>query len=404
MNINSHFIIEEILKYSPSHLIIGYSGGIDSSVLLDIAYHSKISVTAIYINHAINSNADNWEKHCKDKCNDLNIKFISYRLEQVPKGESFEAWASKQRMSFFKTEMVKHPNPLLLLGHHQDDQAETFLLQAIRGAGLAGLASIPRYKKLKVGAVIRPLLKHSKAEIINYAKLHNISYVYDDSNEDNKYRRNLIRNKVLPTLQGVTPNIAKTLSRSANICAKSNYVLNILLDKELNNISIKNDILLDKFINLEKTLQQSILHLWFKNITKISLKDNQITDISYSLNNSAPSTGWQININKKYSIVLAYNLLKISNNNANITTKVNQEAIFEWLKKQLDKSLDIDNIIIRDRLGSDRCRYIGRNKTTKLKVLFQELKIPQHERKNIKIIELNQQIIAVYPFFICDVK
>ena len=403
MNISAQTILKEILKYNPSHIVIGYSGGIDSSVLLNICSQINIPIIATYINHNIHKDAEVWKKHCKDKCASLGIKFITHKLDKAPKGESFEAWASKQRMAFFQNEMANHSNPLLLLGHHQDDQAETFLLQAIRGSGLAGLAGIPKYRKLKIGAVMRPLLEYTKAEIEDYAKLHNISYIYDDSNEDIKYRRNLIRNQVLPILKEINSSISETLSRSANICAKSNNLLTTLLNKELKTITNGDKIIVDKLISLDRELQESLLHLWFKNITSISLKNNQIEDISHSLNSSNISTGWQIDINENYFICLEYSKLKIKTKTSSSSTRaeITQETIVTWLNEQFNDTINIEKLIIRDRLGSDRCRYVGRDKSTKLKTLFQELKIPERDRKDIKIIEVNQKIIAVYPYFIC---
>ena len=99
-------------------------------------------------------------------------------------------------------------------------------------------------------------------------------------------------------------------------------------------------------------------------------------------------------------------LLKIKTTLININSKANDETILKWLKEMLDSSINVDTnkLIIRDRLGTDRCRYIGRNRSTKLKTLFQELQISEKERKNIKIVELDQKIIAVYPFFICDIS
>lgn len=137
MSLDKTQIISQILKHSPSHIIIGYSGGVDSSVLLDITKDLDIPTIAIYINHNIHPDALKWQLHCQTICNNANIDFIAHSLDQAPKGESFEAWASKQRMDFFIEIMSQYSSPILLLGHHLDDQAETFLIQAIRGSGLA---------------------------------------------------------------------------------------------------------------------------------------------------------------------------------------------------------------------------------------------------------------------------
>ena len=129
MAFSSH-ISKEIINLSPSHIVIGYSGGVDSSVILDICAKLSIPSIAIHINHCINDNADSWQEHCQSECKKRNIYFIAHKLDKCPKGENFEAWASKKRMAYFRTTLLTLPSPLLILGHHQDDQAETFLIQA----------------------------------------------------------------------------------------------------------------------------------------------------------------------------------------------------------------------------------------------------------------------------------
>ena len=236
MTINTTNILKSIHSLKPSNIIVGFSGGIDSSVLLHICKSLDIKVIATHINHKKNPKANSWQSHCKLVCDDYGIDIIYNAIGSKPPNENFEAWASKQRMEFFKQIMSQYDNPLLVLGHHRDDQAETFLLQAIRGSGLAGLAGITYCKKLEFGNVMRPLLKYSKKDIIYYAKLHNVRHIHDDSNDDNQYRRNFIRNKIIPELQNINPSISKTLYRSAKICSQSNNILNKLLTKELNAI------------------------------------------------------------------------------------------------------------------------------------------------------------------------
>ncbi|GAB4222166.1 MAG: tRNA lysidine(34) synthetase TilS [Francisella sp.] len=397
MPINKSLILNEIKKLSPSHIIIGYSGGIDSSVLLNICKELDIPITAIYINHNVHQDSLKWQQHCQKICQKYNIEFISYSLEISPKGESFEAWASKQRMIFFKKVMQKYSNPLLLLGHHQDDQAETFLIQAIRGAGLSGLAGMPYYKKLHYGGILRPLLNYTKNDIEKFAKSNNINHIYDDSNENIKYRRNLIRQKIMPILQQVNPNISQTLSRNANICAQSNNILQKLLEEKLQSVSQNEKLTINKLTALDKDIQKSIIHLWFKNHTQKLITNKQVNNIYNAIQN--PQTGWKIDINKNVQIQIQYNYLII--NYKNVNKHHDKEDIINWLSKNLQQKINPDTIVIRERKANDKCKYKGRNKANKLKILFQELKIPAEERLKAKVILQGEKIIAVYPFFVC---
>lgn len=398
MSISKSLVLNEIKKFSPSHIIIGYSGGVDSSVLLNISKELDIPLIAIYINHNLHRDSLKWQIHCQKTCQRYNLQFISHSLDKAPKDESFEAWASKQRMAFFEKIMQRYPKPILLLGHHQNDQAETFLIQAIRGSGLAGLAGIPYYKKLHHGSVLRPLLNYNKIEIEEFAKLNNITHIYDDSNEDTKYRRNLIRNKIIPILQQVNPNISETLSRSASICAESNNILQKLLAEKLQSISQNTTIIISELIKLDDDIQKSLLHLWFKQNTQQSLKSKQIKDLHLAVNNA--STAWKIDINNNCQIHIQYNQLMIRYTAP--ATDVSKEAIISWLIENLNKKIDLTKIVIRDRKPDDKCRYHGRNKANKLKILFQELQIPATDRSKAKIILNDQRIIAVYPFFVCE--
>lgn len=400
MNTISTKTLAAVLKHKPSVIVVGYSGGVDSTVLLHLCRSLKTKVIAVHINHHININSDKWQEHCRSNCEDYGIEFISNSIGTKPNGENFEAWASKQRMQFFQGIMSKYDNPLLLLGHHRDDQAETFLLNAIRGCGLAGLSGIPYYRKLEYGAVIRPLLDHSKIEINDYAISNSIKHIHDDSNDDNSYRRNLIRNEIIPELQRLNPSISKALSRSATICSESNRVLDKLLSKELLNISTGISIDIDKLFKHDKDIQKSIIHLWFKKHNKVILKNNQVNNIVDALDSNKDSTGWIIDIGQSLQVTIEYNLLVI-NSIIPSNIGVDKHAIITWIENKLGIKYDTQDLVIRDRESTDRCRYIGRDKNNNLKTLFQELKIPSRVRSRSKIVTYDDKIIAVYPFFVC---
>ena len=391
------------LGHKPSVIVVGYSGGVDSSALLHLCKNINTKVIAVYVNHHINADSDKWQEHCLSTCTEYGIEFISHSLDTKPIGENFEAWASKQRMLFFQSIMSKYNNPILLLGHHRDDQAETFLLNAIRGSGLAGLAGIPRYRELEFGCVIRPLLDYTKAEIHEYVLRKNITHIHDDSNDDNNYRRNLIRNELMPVLHTLNPSISKTLSRSADICSDSQSVLDKLLSRELSNILVGASIDIQKLNNLDTDIQKSVIHLWFKKNTKVILKNNQVQNIVKSLDLNKDSTGWIIDISQSLQVTIEYNLLVI-NNTAPDSYDIDNHYIITWLETKSGLNYNIQNLVIRERQSTDKCRYIGRDKNNNLKTLFQELKIPSRLRSQAKVITQNDNIIAVYPFFVCPIN
>ncbi|MBK2004547.1 tRNA lysidine(34) synthetase TilS, partial [Francisella orientalis] len=173
-----------------------------------------------------------------------------------------------------------------------------------------------------------------------------------------------------------------------------------LLKEKLQKISKDNNLVVSELLTLDNDIQKSLIHHWFKEATNQSLKSKQIKEIHKALNGDI-HTGWQLDINQQYQISVEYNQLIIKNNNL-IDLSSDNKDIIEWLKKKWNKDFNAEEIIVRERQASDKCGYQGRNKANKLKVLFQELKIPASERSITKVILLNDKIIAVYPFFICN--
>jgi len=392
--------IKKLQEFKSDAIIVGFSGGLDSSVLFYLASQIKTQIIAIHINHNISPQADKWQKHCQETANKYNIEFIAHKLNKCPSQESFEAWARKQRMKIFEKELRKHTKPLLLLGHHQDDQAETFILQALRGTGLNGLSAMPSYKKVQTWTICRPLLEFKKQDLYDLAIENNITWVEDDSNRNPKYLRNFIRHHIMPELDKIQPQVSKTLSRSASLCASSNKILQTLLDDKIKSL-IKDNYSLDleQFNNLDSNLKAHLFHSWIKNNTKKSLTQTQTLQIIKSL--QMATTGWRYIINNDFEIKVEYNFLKICRKNIQ-EVNVNRQEILKWLAENLEQYFDEKKIIIRKRKAQDKACYKGRNKKNKLKNLFQELKIPKDKRLYAKIIEYKSEIIAIYPFFVCS--
>jgi len=198
-------------------LWVGYSGGVDSHALLHLVATSNVKTAyltkVIHVNHGISVHAHEWEAHCKNVCETLGLELITVRSTvEKDKGDSLEAKARECRYGAF--ESVFEKNDVMLTAHHQDDQAETLLLQLFRGAGPKGLSSMPSIRALAGGHLVRPLLNVTRDDIERYAQYHKLQYIVDDSNKDTTFDRNYIRHQVMPMIKDRWPSAAKALKRS----------------------------------------------------------------------------------------------------------------------------------------------------------------------------------------------
>lgn len=188
--------------------LLALSGGIDSIVLLNVFSEIKkqinINFKAIHINHGISKNSKAWELFCIDACKKLNIELIidKYKVTKNP-SESLENNARIARYQSF----YKQSAPIIILAHHLEDQVETILSQIARGSDLHNIASMKIISTKRGKILYRPFLFTEKNDILNYAKKNNLQFIIDESNLDNKFLRNFIRNKILPQFKRFDSNI-----------------------------------------------------------------------------------------------------------------------------------------------------------------------------------------------------
>jgi tRNA(Ile)-lysidine synthase len=217
-----------------STVLTGLSGGVDSVVLLHILHRlaprHSFSLSALHVHHGISSNADDWADFCKALCEDCSIPLHIEKVDIAPlRSHGIEAAARKLRHSAFAARGCD----FVALAHHADDQAETLLLQLLRGAGVRGASAMPLISApgvLNAGAcsVIRPLLRCTRQEILSYARAHQLRWIEDESNADDNYPRNFLRHQLLPLLQQKFPAYRSTLSRSALHFAEASQLLDEL--------------------------------------------------------------------------------------------------------------------------------------------------------------------------------
>lgn len=213
-NVELSLGLAQALRQVPkaSRYFVALSGGLDSIVLLHCfrLLHPAASLTAIHVNHGLSPNADKWAAHCQQVCQTLAIPCLVEDVTIIPEGDGIEAAARKARYDVFEQHLSK--GEVLLQGHHQNDQAETVLMRALRGAGPKGLSAIPQERLLKNGAcVYRPLLNISRSKLLEQAQQLTLSWVEDESNSDPSFDRNFIRNEILPVIEQRWPKAVSAL-------------------------------------------------------------------------------------------------------------------------------------------------------------------------------------------------
>ncbi|UJF25436.1 tRNA lysidine(34) synthetase TilS [Suttonella sp. R2A3] len=224
------------VDYQPSQYLLGLSGGVDSVVLLHllVAQRARLGapLVACFLDHGWHEDAPKWAALCERFCAALNVPFFCERLAyHANDGRGPEAQARAARYRTFAAHLPA--KGALLTAHHQDDQAETLLLQLLRGAGLAGLSAMPVRKTFADGEHWRPLLHVRREEIMVYAKEHALDYVDDPSNTDTRYARNRLRHDCLPALEASFPGATQQIARSAQWLGESQMVLDEALDAYL---------------------------------------------------------------------------------------------------------------------------------------------------------------------------
>lgn len=265
-------IQSRVFASTPSTMAVAYSGGLDSSALLYLAktYAEArgIALFAFHIHHGLSPHADAWLAHCEGECGRLGIPFDA-RGVLVETGDSIEQAARLRRYAALGELCVKHGVPLLLTAHHLDDQAETVLLQLLRGSGVAGLSGMETASRaldlLGDGELVlgRPLLGVSRAELESFTAVASISHIEDESNADLRYARNALRHEVLPVLSQYFPGFEQRVARGARHARSAQRLLEELAAQDFTDCVDGACLSLSRLGLLNADRIDNLLRYWF---------------------------------------------------------------------------------------------------------------------------------------------
>ena len=393
------------------NFLVAYSGGLDSHVLLHLMSRiPDIAVRAVHIDHGLQDVSPWWSRHCRDICSDLGVPLerLSLKLE-VPSGQSVEAYARSKRYAAFDD--LLEPDEVLLTGHHQNDQAETLLIQLLRGAGGAGLASMPMISGFAQGQHLRPLLNTPREQLEAYADHHNLNFVEDTSNADLRFDRNFLRHQILPQLKERWPGSVQTLSRAAMLQGETQRLLDSYVSQDLEFMagSVEGTLSAQLVLQCQPERRRALIRQWIANSgfrfpTSKKLQ-HIISDVFQAGPDANPLVHWEAAQVRRYrddvyimSPLVEHDIYQSFAWDAQKDLKIESldltlEASYleAWAEKIKNGSL-----MVSFRQGGEVIKPAGSDKTLTLKDLFQQFSIPPWLRDRIPLLFLDDELIIVW--------
>ena len=424
------------MSFTPAHLLqqlaqlpaaqrywIAYSGGCDSHVLLyamaALREQLAVPIHAIHVNHGLQSQAAEWEKHCQQVCDRLAVPLEIARVDAASAaGESPEEAARKARYAVFRESL--QDNDLLLMAHHQDDQAETLLLQLMRGAGVKGLAAMPMLSALGRGRLARPLLDFSRAVLHHYALQQGLQWIDDPSNTDTRFDRNYLRHAVMPLLHQRWPATGHTLSRVAGHMAESATLLQVLAEQDWQRCRVAGKRLAVAALGtLDKARVRNLLRYWLVEVCGLRMPDSKhlnriVAEVLPAAGDANPLVSWQGGEVRRYRDELyaahpAGHARRVQQNipwDGKQTLQLDPQRVLipQRVKGQgVDRRLiEQGGLSVRFRQGGEKCRPMGRQHHHSLKKLFQEWGVPPWQREQIPLLYVGEEMVQIVGYCLCE--
>ncbi|HHT0593799.1 TPA: tRNA lysidine(34) synthetase TilS [Legionella anisa] len=446
-------------------LIVGYSGGLDSTVLLHVLASQPtllVKLVAVHVNHGISANALRWQLHCQQFCQNLGIPLVTQSV-QFDRSANIEEGARIARYAVFSSLLTEQD--CFISGHHLNDQAETVLLQLFRGSGVDGLAAMPDFGQLEPGKIARPFLTHSREQLEHYATLHQLNWIEDESNQDTSYSRNYLRQYIMPLLKKKWPGVVGNIARTALHCQQAKRNLDMLaaqdmiLEENLEKLT-SNSLLITSLKTLGRDRIANVLRSWLKN-NQIQLPSTVtfwrlIDEVIFASQDATPEVSWGEVTVRRYQKHLYLDKKNANNlpcikplsklaakrempedrecrarvhtesheDSSTLSTQVSSSIVFgqrsiEWsafpsplvmpdehinlVAKKTNQGLVIpDDAKIFVRFRQGGEEFSWHGQTKRLKKLFQEWEVPPWLRERIPLIYFNDQLAAVVGYAMSD--
>ena len=396
-----------------SRVCVGLSGGRDSVVLLHLVCHARqqleLDVSAIHVNHQISPNATHWADFCSALCAELSVPL---RVERVnvarDTGKGLEAGARDARYGAYENVNAE----VILLAHHRNDQVETVLLQALRGAGLAGIRGMPVAKSFGEGKqIIRPLLDVTPEILTDYATANNLKWIQDESNDDIRYTRNFLRHQIIPRLAERIPQSIGSLVRLSQHAAEAQILLNDLAAIDRAAVFVGERLKVSKLIALPVSRAKNLLRFVFAaasiplpNAAQLAEMIHQLTVRQADDQTEITWAGWQLRCFQDEIYLTPSASDKMVNGSIEwryetALTLPDSRGVLRVEKTMGagigENCLTGRKLTVRSRFGGETLRLSPLRPRRSLKNLLQEAKIPPWRRAAMPLLFCDDVLIWV---------
>ena len=407
----------KLSKHTYKSVLLALSGGLDSVVLLHLLVAAKSSIylnlSALHVHHGLSLNANSWTYFCTELCHSLHVPLAIKHIKIDKKsGLGIEAEARKLRYEALFSYSCDDIKPeFIVTAHHQNDQAETLLLQLFRGAGVKGLAAMANIDEKR--RLLRPLLNIPRSALLEYAKQHGLKWSEDESNGDTHYERNFVRHEVMRILVERYPAINTVLARTSKHMAEASDLLDDLAAIDASEYVQSNGLCVKGLRGLNHARAKNLLRMWLANNQLATPNAEQLNEIlSQSLTAKADAS-IELDIKffgrsdyltlRRYQDVLylSSNIVPISynlvwNGEAEIALPNGGKLIFnEVLGSGLAKKLGMDRLRISNRVGGERFKPDVLRPTRTLKHLLQSVNVPPWQREHLPLIYWQDTLACV---------
>jgi len=411
-------------------LAIGFSGGMDSHVLLHAIHqtllqlselkennHNLCELRALHINHGLSPHADEWQVHCEAVCLDLKIPFTAQHVSiQKRIGESLEEQARLARYQVFAEQMQSEE--CLLMAHHQDDQAETLMLRLMRGAGPRGLAAMPLSRPLGKGLLWRPLLEIPRTALQDYANIHQLRWIDDESNLDVRFDRNFVRHELFSEIAKRWPGYRQSWQRSSQLCAEADQLNQELAAIDYQSVATASEKQLDctALCALSASRQRNVIKYWL-NLLGFPDPGWQVLrrcseELLSAAHDAQPELIWDGHelrrfqnrvyalrsmppLERAYALTVSVEDLRVMER---IDLPDNGALLFSHVSPEANPKLlrlpDTGNLLISYRQGGEQCRLDGRRNRA-LKKILHDAGVPPWLRDRLPLLWYENQIACI---------